>query len=554
MKRRYPSHLKLHKEDCSTETLAIQRSRSYAGLEQDEIREVLRAFSEATSWAVTSRPASKAGTGHVPAPHVLTGLRGRRWRLVESMVHDSILDSSDLNDIAPVPMDRAQELLLAIEHLIDRLESAEETVRRQEAELAMSVGLTSQSNREPETADRLESILESTARSIGACAAAIYLLDDETTSLKMRACVGLPKSRLTLPPRPLKGSLGDLEALLGNAVLLTDIEMMPEWPSPEDFGAAIVAPIGSQEMPHGTVWFWSGSNRPYDVTEVEVVNLATGRIMNEIEQLLLGEELQQSREIRKQVDTASLMQASMLPDQQKLHDDFDVDGWTFQNGSLGGGFHHWELNSSKSMSILVGNADQQGPEGALVATSIQSITRTLWRENAGVSQVMRTLNDLHWGMQDADWKASLAMIHVNPETGYGSLCTVGKVQAFVVSERGFRPIGSNCASLGSQPDAQYVPQRFVLQPNEILIAYTSDILDESVFNPRYKKQQSRRTVPYANLCQNSLLQIVRDMHSQKCSDIAGFLARTLPTFERDRGATLDRSLILLKNTRKKRSR
>ncbi len=548
MKRRYPSHLKLHQEDLSTETLAKQRSRSYSGLEQDEIREVLNAFSEATGWSITSKPStSPEASSSIPAPHVMTGLRGRRWRLVESVVHDSILDSSDLSEMISVPMDRAQDLLLAIEQLIDRLESAEETVRRQEAELATTVGLSSQPSSEVEAADRLESILESTAKSIGACAAAIYLLDEETTSLKMRACVGLSKSKLTLPPRPLKGSLGDLEALLGNAVLLTDIEMMPEWPSPEDFGAAIVAPIGTQSMPHGTVWFWSEENRSYSVSEVEVVNLATGRIMAEIEHQLLGEELQHSREIKKQIDKASLTQASMLPDHQILHDDYDIHGWTFQNGSLGGGFHHWELTSNKSMNLLVGNTDQQGPEGALVATSIQSITRTLWRQQNSIPNILRSLNDLHWEMQDADWTASLALIHVNPETGYGSLCTAGNVQTFIVSERGFRPLGSAMRPLGTQPDAEFVPKRFVLQSNEILVAFTSDLITDKVFNPRGRKPQTRRTVPYTELSQNSLLQIVRDMHQQKCSDIAGFLARTLPTFERDQCKLPDRSLVLLKS-------
>lgn len=553
MKRRYPSHLKIHTEDSSSrDTLAVQRSRSYAGLEQDEIRSVLKSFSDATGWSVTSRSIPQDSSGSAPMPHVMTGLRGQRWRLVESLVQDGLLDPSDLSDLPSVSMDRAQSLLQAIESLVDRLESAEETVRRQEAELATTVGVTSHQDRNRETADRLESILESAAKSIGATAAAVYLLDEDTTSLKMRSCIGLPKSRLTLPPRPLKGSLGDLEALLGNAVLLTDIEMMPEWPSPEDFGAAIVAPIGSQNMPYGTVWFWSEKNRGYTATQVEIVNLAAGRIMNEIEHSLLGEELQESREIRKQIDTASVTQASMLPDAQRLHENFDVHGWTFQNGSLGGGFHQWDATPNRMLGLLVGNANQQGPEGALVATSIQSITRMQWNQQASLASIMQSINDLHWSMQDADWKASMALFYLNPETGYGSLCNAGNVHAFVVSERGFRPIASNCSPIGASPEPVYIPQRFILQPSEILIAYTSDIVDEQVCEPNPRRGRSRRTMPYSNLNQNSLLQIVRDMSTQRCSDIAGFLARTLPTFERDRRNGLDRSLILLKNTKKQK--
>lgn len=539
MKRRYPSHLRLHSED--RETTAEQSKRHNVGLVQDEVQELLTCFEEATSWGISQRLSSESGLS-IPQPHVMTGLRPRRWRLIESSIQDGNLDG-DLLDLPSVSMEKAQKLLNALERLVDRLEGAEDTVRRQEAELATAVGLSSRKDRDREIADRLESILDSTSRTIGACAAAIYLLDEDTTSLKLRSCIGLPASRLSMPARPLKGSLADLEALLGNAVLLSDIEMMPEWPSPEDFGSAIVVPIGSPSMPYGTLWFWSVESRGYSATQIEVANLAAGRIMNEIEQSILGEELTESREIRQQLETASMTQASLLPDSQRLHESFDVHGWTYQNAELGGGFHHWDLTPNNMISLLVGNSAQDGPEGALVATSIQSITRVQWRAQASIANTMRAINDIHWSMPDANWKASVGLIQINPKTNHGSICCAGKIQAFIVSERGFRPIGSQVLEVGSEPDTEFFPKRFVLQKGEILVAYTSDILV-----PNLTKHSNRtKNVPYTALDQNTFLRVIMDMIDQKCSDIAGFLARTLPTFERGMGSGLDRSLVLIKN-------
>lgn len=539
MKRRYPSHLRLHSED--RETTAEQSKRNNVGLVQDEVQELLTCFEEATSWGISQRLNSESGLS-IPQPHVMTGLRPRRWRLIESSIQDGNLDG-DLLDLPSVSMEKAQKLLNALERLVDRLEGAEDTVRRQEAELATAVGLSSRKDRDREIADRLESILDSTSRTIGSCAAAIYLLDEDTTSLKLRSCIGLPASRLSMPARPLKGSLADLEALLGNAVLLSDIEMMPEWPSPEDFGSAIVVPIGSPSMPYGTLWFWSVESRGYSATQIEVANLAAGRIMNEIEQSILGEELTESREIRQQLETASMTQASLLPDSQRLHESFDVHGWTYQNAELGGGFHHWDLTPNNMISLLVGNSAQDGPEGALVATSIQSITRVQWRAQASIANTMRAINDIHWSMPDANWKASVGLIQINPKTNHGSICCAGKIQAFIVSERGFRPIGSQVLEVGSEPDTEFVPKRFVLQKGEILVAYTSDILV-----PNLTKHSNRtKNVPYTALDQNTFLRVIMDMIDQKCSDIAGFLARTLPTFERGMGSGLDRSLVLIKN-------
>ncbi|HUP78367.1 MAG TPA: SpoIIE family protein phosphatase [Pirellula sp.] len=554
MKRRYPSHLRLHLEDSISNPPSSDLSRSsiQSGLSKDEILDVLQSFSSATNWAVSERPkqteSQKGLTGHhLPNQNGLS----KRWRLVETIVQDGALDTDDSTCSSCVPMDRAQLLLASIERLVARLDLAEETVRRQEAELATAVGVTSHSDRGRETADRLESILDSVSRSVGTVAGALYLLDDETSSLKMRSCIGLPKTRLTAPPRELSGSLADLEALLGNAVLLTDIAMMPDWPSPEAFGSALVVPVGSTTMPHGTMWFWSEQPRSFSVTEIEVANLAAGRVMSEIEQSILGHEIHQSRVIQKQIDTASLIQASMLPDNQVLHEDFDVNGWTFQNGSIGGGFHHWDVNQQEMMTISLGNANQSGPEGAIVATSIQAIVRTLWQGKNNPMTIMRSINDTLWGMQDADWTASLGLIQINPVTGYGSICSAGDIQSFVISHRGFRPIGSMGSRVAAQPDTLFNSTRFCLQPGEILLAFTSNILDNTNGQqiPQPKKK-GRRAVCYSTLDQNSLLQIVRDMSDEKASDIAGYVARTLPTFQRDTNAGPDRSMVMVKNVQK----
>jgi len=475
----------------------------------------------------------------------------KRWRLLETIVQDNAINIDDPTDSTSVPMDKAQQLLASIERLVARLDIAEEAVRRQEGELATTMGMTSHSDRGRETADRLESILDSVARSVGAVAGALYMLDDDTSSLKMRACIGLPKSRLSDPARDLPGSLADLEALLGNAVLLSDIEMMPNWPSPEDFASALVVPVGSTTMPHGTMWFWSNKPRSYSATEVEVANLAAGRVMSEIEQSILGHEVHQSRVMQKQIDTASLIQASMLPDNQILHEDFDVNGWTFQNGSIGGGFHHWDVNHQEMMTISLGNANQPGPEGALIATSIQSIVRTMWQSNNNPVSIMRTINDTLWGMQDADWSASMGLIQINPATGYGSICCAGDIQAFVISHRGFRPIGSLGSRVAAQPDTLFNSNRFCLQPGEILLAFTSDIVDKTNGQPLpQQRKKGVRSLSYSTLDQNSMLQIVRAMSDEKATDIAGYLARTLPTFQRDTNEGPDRSLVIVKNVKK----
>jgi sigma-B regulation protein RsbU (phosphoserine phosphatase) len=555
VKRRFPAHLRIHSDELagSANVADIRSREGTARRELDEIDACLRAFAEATSWGVVPQnPNNIAGTALSKAHQ--RKWHGRQWKLVDNIVRDGLLDEIDLAAVPSVPMGKAQDLLSAIERLVERLDKAEEVIRQQEAELATAVLVTSHPDRQKETADRLESILESTSRSIGSVAAAVYLLDDATSHLKMRSCFGLPRKKLADPPRELRGSLADLEALLGNAVLLSDIEMMPEWPSPEPFGSALVVPIGTSSMPHGTIWFWSEKPRSFSPTEVEVANLAAGRVMAEIEQSILGHEVTRSREVQKQIDTASLTQASMLPDTQILHEDFDISGWTHQSSGLGGAFHHWEIVPNGMMTFAIGQAAHTGPEGSIVATSAQSMIRTLWNQGSNPSQILRAINDLHWSMVDADWKIALSLMQFNPVTGYGSLCNTGDIQAFIVSCRGFRPIGNSQPLVGAQPDSQFHPSRFILQPGEILVSYTPQLFlsrpvdagPASVRRPSLTLEQDKNKP----LDQTGLLNIVRDLCDESANDITGYLARLLVQPASNTKPERDRSLILIKNIRK----
>jgi serine phosphatase RsbU (regulator of sigma subunit) len=568
--RRVPSYLRLHVEDSNAE-----RSSLHSKFEaKDEVAACLQAFALATGWGVRStqgkqfRSADENGEA-VPSasPFQKSGLRvdelkpatearhgssiakessSSRWRLIDASPMDGILSADDLKHFPTVTMENAEMLLGTIARLVDRLERTENALRRQEAELATNVSVTRGSDEQEELADRMQSILASSGKSIGASAAAMYLLDETTSQLKMRSNWGLPASKLIEPARALQGAIPDLEALLGNAVLLEDIQAMPEWPSPEDFASALVVPIGSQTMPHGTIWFWSDKPRKHTSTEIEVANLAAGRVMSELEHSLLGSEVKIAKKLRKQLDDAGNAQAARLPDFQPLHRDFDINGWTFQDGVLGGGFHQWDLNPQEMLVAAVGSATVGGPQGALVSSGLQSTIRTLWPSANNPSQIMQKAADVLWGADESDWSASTALMQMNPESGHGSICLAGDVQAFIVSLRGFRPVGSVAPKLALQPDATYSNQRFVLQAGEVLVAFSDTVVHElSLLDP--KNRRDRRSQCRA-LNQNEILQSIQKLIGESAAEIAAHLARLLPTLSPNRVGN-DRSLIILKNKR-----
>jgi phosphoserine phosphatase RsbU/P len=310
----------------------------------------------------------------------------------------------------------------------------------------------------------------------------------------------------------------------------------------------MVVPIGSSTMPHGTLWFWSDFPRKHSATEIEIANLAAGRLMSELEKSLLGVEVKQAKRMRKELDAAGHAQAARLPDAQPLHPAYQIDGWTFQDSAMGGGFHDWDVTPQGMIVTSVGSASGSGPQGALVATTVQSTVRTLWPSVHSPAQILRGASDVLWGANETDWTASIALLQLNPETGYGSLATAGGVQAFIISQRGFRPIGLPSPRLAEQPDVTYANQRFILQPGEVLVAF-SDTVVQIPSQPSSTAPRTRRSIAKV-LDQNELLQSARHRIDDSASDIAAHLARMLPSLAPSLTSGCDRSLVVLKNVRK----
>jgi phosphoserine phosphatase RsbU/P len=181
----------------------------------------------------------------------------------------------------------AGQLADAISRLYDQLGRARQIIRHRDAELAAGVPVIARADEPERFAKLLESILRGGAEACECQAAALYMLDDATTTLKLRSSFGLPVERLMQPPRPLKGAIADLEALLGHAVALERASAFGPWRVPEEFAAALCVPVSSPTIPLGTLWFFSDRPRDFTDRQTNVAELVAGRLAAELERATL---------------------------------------------------------------------------------------------------------------------------------------------------------------------------------------------------------------------------------------------------------------------------
>ena len=339
--------------------------------------DLLRAFQAATRWTLRYMPASETSPSAGRAwsapvclsPKTVTGFLtleqneqnaegerpkaegGRRKaerrraeggrRKAEGKVESSIPRPAPLAPRFSVDHDAARTLAGSIADLLGELLQTRNVLQQREAELAAGVPIVPHREDEKHLATRLEAVLRAGVEVVGGAAAALYLLDEATSELKLRSSWGLPFDRLAAPARPLQGAIADLEALLGHAVVLNDPETMGIWNVPEDFPTAVCVPISTPTTLLGTLWVFCNERREFSDQETNILEVVAGRLAADLEREMLLRAGLDGAMLQKQLAAAERLQRNELPTIAPLLDGWDVAGWTAQAQGVGGAFHDW---------------------------------------------------------------------------------------------------------------------------------------------------------------------------------------------------------------------
>lgn len=184
-----------------------------------------------------------------------------------------------------------EELLASLALLLGDAYRWQQLFRKYEEELASVVPVPSLKPTEKRFSTTLYEILKGGAKILDCCAASLYMLDEASKSLKLRSCWGLPEERLLDPPRKLHDSLADIEAMLGQAVVLNEDFLLESWMSPESFPTAVCIPVSSSMSILGTLWIFADERRDIDEREIALMEIIAGRIAAELERVAVLREL-----------------------------------------------------------------------------------------------------------------------------------------------------------------------------------------------------------------------------------------------------------------------
>lgn len=450
-----PNYLRLHVESES----ALRQPPS---LSQGAVEQLTDAFERATGWSLRYH----AGSNPAPSGSRIwsAAIGGSTASPAGELAIDAIHNRAALSD----PED-ASSLAGAVANLLHELSRTQTALWQREAELAAGVPVISRGDESHHMAERLEAILKAGADGLGCQAAAMYLLDAATTSLKLRSSHGLPRARLLEPPRVLAEARADLEALAGHAVTLSTAEQVIGWKAPEVYAAGICVPISSPTVPLGTLWFFGRQPREFSDPECNLAEVIAGRLSVELERQTLLAESRSALRLKRAWRAAQELDQQQAVRVAPCLDGWELAGWAAQGEDLGGAFYDWHMHADGTLMAMQAELSTGGLSGALSSR----VLRTAFRAHAETCQQSHVLlercNRTFWSQSAGDQLASASCLDVDPATGLAGFAYAGLPAALLLSADGHQWLGGPQLTIGLEPDACFARRQLRLDRGDAVV-------------------------------------------------------------------------------------
>lgn len=446
-----PSYLRVHRE-ADDNTSSARKSLSDFN---NPIQDFWDIYARSTGWRIDQRQSRDGEIELISTVETCTS---------EDPEAGNVVRKSD-----------ATELASAARLLSEELNEARAAIRRQEAELAVRATILSGQAEQTNLADQLESTLADAAVACGCDAATLFMLDAETRFLKAHAVFGLPPQRLEAPKRELRGSRGDLEAMVRGVVTINDLNEcdLDTWNCPEDAAAAICAVILNDDVPVGTLWLYANDTKEFGLQESAAVRLVTTQLSTMLSQAAADTTPTGSAPSNEAISEVAQWQFEALPIGAHLADGWRVDGMIESPQAWATGFHNWDVLPDGTLMLVIAEAVDDSAKGAMAST----IARSALAAHAGYrhtpAQLLQRVSDTLWQTSTGEQLMSMLYARVDPETGEGEVATAGTISAMISSRYGYRPVTSgNGDPLNQHIDARIVTESFRMMTGETLLAYS----------------------------------------------------------------------------------
>ena len=439
----------------------------------------------------------------------------------------------------------ARELEEALAELLNSLGETRAQLRRREAELAAAIPVVSVDADGRHLAERLQAVLRGTADMLQCFGAGLYLLDEGTTSLKLRSHHGLEEHALLKPPRPLEDAMADVEALAGNAVVIEDVKPS-HWVVPEESQSAMCVPVSTANTILGTLWMFSSKVRDFTPQQQNLAEITAGRLAADLERSVLTQEVRTLRGRDGVVDADRVAQSRIqngadsdvandnerggIPHNEIPHNEIErprddsaawsagrltrfapyIDGWDVADArtkpDIVGDFCHWHIVDDSRVHLAVGAAHGL-TDKRLSSVSFQATHAAHTAHDPKPRELFELCNQSLWTSSIEGDASSLFHGVLDPTCGALQYAMCGGTFAWILRPHGWEPLLPSRSVLGIDCELKVDVQRQMLMPGDVLVCMTSAVCERTFERNNRMNQIAERLLRYTHLSGSELAEL-----------------------------------------------
>ena len=343
--------------------------------------------------------------------------------------------------------------------------------------------------------ETLELALDSALDALNLDAGAIMLLPEDSEGLsrtdmedelERSASVGLSKEWLSSPLPLSEGREIDRASLDGKVIMIQDLHsderiLASDQVIREGLKSFIGAGMVFDGRPIGVIRLYSRTERVFTGAESRLIRSIGQSAAMAVEQARLIKMKARERRTQRSLKIAATVQKRMMPDRLPTVENLDIAARFRPSFQIAGDFYDvFEVRDK--IGIMLGDVVGKGIVAGLLMSAVRATLRAYAELSDDLSKVMERTNEaIHRDTTVAEF-ATIWYGLFDPETNELSWVTAGHEPAVLLTQSddgkwSYEMLKGEGLVAGVQDNEEYVMERMVLSPGQVVIAYTDGMMD-----------------------------------------------------------------------------
>jgi len=205
----------------------------------------------------------------------------------------------------------------------------------------------------------------------------------------------------------------------------------------------------------------------FHFTPVSIVLLLFILMLELKDKLLAREELQAGRAV----------QQALMPPRSPEVPGWDLWLFTRSANEVGGDLLDFLSINEGRFGVALGDVAGKGLKAALLTAKLQATLRALSPDFTSLAQLGEKLNKVFYRYSLPNLFASIVYLELGPNSGVLRLLNAGHIPPLILRGSKVQKMEKGGSALGILPAATFMEQRFELDENELLIAYSDGLTE-----------------------------------------------------------------------------